>query len=452
MAGCELSLSEVAPVLEATLAGKDGGDTIFNGVTTDSRNVAKGQLFVALKGPNFDAHDFAGDVQQAGAAALLVERPLDLPLPQLVVKDSLLALGQLAAYWRSRLSIPVIAVTGSNGKTTVKEILASIFSSLGDTLATRGNLNNHIGVPLTLLSIGKQHKAAIIEMGANHPGEISYLTNIAKPQVAVINNAAAAHLEGFGSLEGVAKAKGEIYEGLDQDGVAIINADDQFAPLWHELTKDRKKLTFGLQNPADIYCQWTGDSNGNRLQVHTPAGNFQCTLKLLGKHNVMNAMAATAATVAASIDVQAIADGINSLQAVPGRLQLKPGVNGSRIIDDTYNANPSSLVAGLDVLASCEGKKFLVLGDMGELGDNTIELHQQAGADAAKLNIDRVFTFGGFSEEATQTFGENGQHFEDVERLVECILPLLASDVTVLVKGSRMMRMERVVEALIESK
>jgi UDP-N-acetylmuramoyl-tripeptide--D-alanyl-D-alanine ligase len=442
-----MSLTEVAPVLEATTSGED---VVFQGVTTDSRAVVKGQLFVALKGPNFDAHDFAGDAQQAGAAALMVEKQLDLPVPQLIVKDSLTALGKLAAYWRSRLSIPVVAVTGSNGKTTVKEMLSAIFSTQGETLATKGNLNNHIGVPLTLLSIGQQHKAAIIEMGANHAGEIAYLTDIARPQVAMINNAAAAHLEGFGSLEGVAKAKGEIYQGLGKDGVAVINADDRFAPLWRELTKKHKTLTFGLQNDADISCQWQGDINGNRLDVATPVGDFQCTLKLLGQHNVMNALAATAVAVAAGVDADAIGEGINALQAVPGRMQPKPGIKGSRLIDDTYNANPSSLIAGLDVLAACEGQRFLVLGDMGELGDNSIELHQQAGADAARLNIDRVFTLGGFSQEAAQAFGDNGRHFEDVQQLIETVRPLLAEDVTVLVKGSRMMRMERVIAALSE--
>ncbi|MEJ2179539.1 MAG: UDP-N-acetylmuramoyl-tripeptide--D-alanyl-D-alanine ligase [Gammaproteobacteria bacterium] len=446
MTGCEILLSDAATAIEAGLIGEN---VKFIGVSTDSRAVQAGQLFVALKGPNFDAHDFAENVREAGAVALLVDHELDCSLPQLVVQDTLLALGQLAAYWRTQLTIPVVAVTGSNGKTTVKEILASVFSQLGETLATKGNLNNHIGVPLTLLSINKQHKAAVIEMGANHPNEISYLTKMAKPDVAMINNAAAAHLEGFGSLEGVAKAKGEIYQGLDKDGIAVINADDQFASLWRELTRNNKTLTFGLQQSADITCEWQGDFNGNRLKVQTPAGRFDCTLKLLGKHNVMNALAATAVAVAADVDLRTIADGVEALQAVPGRLQLKPGINGARVIDDTYNANPNSLRAGLDVLASCDGEKILVLGDMGELGDNTIELHQQAGADAARLNIDRVYTLGGFSEEATEAFGENGQHFEDVDELVQAIKPKLSKSVTVLVKGSRMMRMERVVQALL---
>lgn len=447
MTGCEISLKDAASALQAKLAG---ADSTFIGVSTDSRAVQPGELFVALSGPNFDAHDFADAAREAGAVALLVDHKLDCALPQLVVQDTLRALGQLAAYWRSQLTLPVIAVTGSNGKTTVKEILHSIFSQLGETLATSGNLNNHIGVPLTLLSINRQHKAAIIEMGANHPNEISYLTAMARPDVALINNAAAAHLEGFGSLEGVAKAKGEIYQGLGKEGTAIINADDQFAPLWRQLTAQNRQLTFGLDQPSDVSCQWQGDISGNRMQVNTPKGNFSCVIKLLGRHNVMNALAATAASVAANVDLQVIADGIEAINAVPGRLQLKAGINGSRIIDDTYNANPNSLRAGLDVLASCEGKRFLVLGDMGELGDNSLELHEQAGKDAARLKIDRVYTLGGFSQEAAQAFGKNGQHYEDAEKLVESIAPRLSSDVTVLVKGSRMMRMERVVAALLE--
>jgi len=448
MAGCEISLKDAAKAIKAQLAGED---VTFVGVSTDSRAVQPGELFVALSGPNFDAHDFADAAREAGAVALLVDRKLDCPLPQLIVQDALRALGELATYWRLQLTLPVIAVTGSNGKTTVKEILHSIFSQLGETLATKGNLNNHIGVPLTLLSINRQHKAAIIEMGANHPGEISYLTAMAHPDVALINNAAAAHLEGFGSLEGVAHAKGEIYQGLNgKEGTAIINADDQFAPLWRQLTTQNKQLTFGLEQTSDVYCQWQGDISGNRMQVSTPKGDFSCVLKLLGRHNVMNALAATAAAVAANVELPVIARGIEAINAVPGRLQQKAGINEARIIDDTYNANPNSLRAGLEVLASCEGKRFLVLGDMGELGDNSIELHGQAGKDAAQLKIDRVFTLGKFSQEASKAFGQNSQHFEDVENLVEAIVPQLSSDVTVLVKGSRMMRMERVVNSLLK--
>ena len=447
MAGCEIDLADVAVPLQATLVGEN---RTFEGVSTDSRAVQPGELFVALTGPNFDAHDFADAAREAGAAALLVDHKLGCALPQLVVQDTLRALGQLATYWRTQLSIPVIAVTGSNGKTTVKEILKSIFNRMGKVLATKGNLNNHIGVPLTLLSINRQHQAAVIEMGANHAGEISYLTAMARPDVALVNNAAAAHLEGFGSLEGVARAKGEIFEGLGKDGTAIVNADDQFAPLWRELARDNNQLTFGLEQPADVSCHWQGDVSGNRLAVRTPKGEFSCVLKLLGRHNVMNALAATAAAVAANVELPVIARGIEAINAVPGRLQPKPGINGARIIDDTYNANPNSLRAGLDVLAACAGKKFLILGDMGELGENSLELHQQVGKDAANLKIDHVFTLGGFSQEASQAFGNNGQHFENVDELINSIAAQLSSDVTVLVKGSRMMRMERVVAALVE--
>lgn len=442
---CEIALSDVVQRLNARLVGNS---VVFNGVTTDSRSEVKGKLFVALHGDKFDAHEFASDVQAAGAAALLVAREMPLSIPQLIVKDTLEALGQLAAFWRSQLSIPIMAVTGSNGKTTVKEMLAAIFSQNSEIVATIGNLNNHIGVPLTLLSIGKQHTAAIIEMGANHPGEIAYLTRLARPHVAVINNAGAAHLEGFGTLENVAKAKGEIYQGLDERGVAVINADDQFAPLWEQLTQHNKQLTFGIQNRAEVSGQWQGDIQGNRIDVTTPIGDFSCVIKLLGKHNVMNALAATAVAVGAGVDLDLIKSGLESLQPVPGRMQIKAGINGSRIINDTYNANPYSLRAGLEVLAACEGDKYLVLGDMGELGENVDQLHQQAGLDARQAKVDKLFTLGKFSRSATTAFGENAEHFDDVDRLIAAVSPTLTKDTTVLVKGSRAMRMERVVEGI----
>lgn len=448
MAGCVFNIADVAPAMNATLVGNN---VEIEGVTTDSRSIEEGQLFVALQGPNFDAHEFAEDAVKSGAKALLVNREVAVSVPQLVVKDTLKALGQMAAWWRSQFSIPFMAVTGSNGKTTVKEMLASIFSQLGSTLATKGNLNNHIGVPLTLLSVTKQHSAAIIEMGANHAGEISYLTNLAKPNVAMINNAAAAHLEGFGSLEGVARAKGEIYEGLQADGVAVINADDTFADLWKNLAQKNTQLTFGCENRSDISCEWQGDINGNRLNVSTPEGNFECTLKLLGQHNVMNALAATAVSIGAGVSVENIRAGLEAVQPVPGRMQQSKGLNGSRIINDTYNANPTSLKAGLGVLADCEGTRFLVLGDMGELGADVEQFHSQAGEMAAQSKVDRLFTLGKFSEQATRAFGKNASHYEDVDQLIANLRKLLTADTTVLVKGSRMMRMERVVSALVES-
>jgi len=460
MSGCQLLLSEVAPQIGAQLIG---ADLEFIGVSTDTRAVQPGQLFVALKGPNFDAHDFAEDAIGAGAVALLVERQLDVALPQLVVSDSLIALGKLAAYWRSQLAIPFVAVTGSNGKTTVKEMLASIFSQQGETLATSGNLNNHIGVPLTVLSISRQHKAAVIEMGANHPGEIAYLTNLVKPTVAIINNAAAAHLEGFGSLDGVAKAKGEIYQGLVDNGVAIINSDDRFAPLWRGLTGKYPTISFGLNDSkpgADVSCQWQGDISGSQLKMKTPQGPIQCFIKLAGEHNVLNALAATAAALGAQVSPGTIKAGLESLAPVSGRLQSKPGVYGGCIIDDTYNANPNSLHAGLQVLAACEGSKYLILGDMGELGDDAAQLHKQAGEQARSLGIDKLFTLGDFSRQATIAFGDNATHFDSQDRLVDVLrlelsqlqsspeAPLESPNVTLLIKGSRMMHMERVVAAL----
>ncbi|NOZ54646.1 MAG: UDP-N-acetylmuramoyl-tripeptide--D-alanyl-D-alanine ligase [Gammaproteobacteria bacterium] len=469
MNGCQLSLSHVAPNINAQLVGADCN---FVGVTTDTRAVLPGQLFVALKGPNFDAHDFVEEALQAGAVALLVERQLDIALPQLVVSDALIALGKLAAYWRSLLTIPFVAVTGSNGKTTVKEMLAAIFSELGETLATRGNLNNHIGVPLTVLSVSRRHKAAVIEMGANHSGEIAYLTNIVKPTVAIINNAAAAHLEGFGSLEGVANAKGEIYQGLMLDGAAIINADDTFAPLWRGIV-DRKHriISFGLNSTADVSCRWQGDITGNQLWIKSPQGEFQCSIKLLGEHNVMNALAAVAAASGANVAIETLKAGLENLTAVPGRLQSKPGICGARIIDDTYNANPNSLRAGLDVLVACEGSKYLVLGDMGELGDDAEQLHQQAGEQARVLGVDRLFALGEFSRQAVIAFGDNAEHFESLQQLIDALRQALSGqeqhselhqpklqsklrqqelshEVTLLIKGSRMMHMEGVVDAL----
>ena len=448
MSGCQMTTKQAARILSAKLVG---ADSPFTGVVTDTRLLGAGQLFVALKGERFDAHDFAHQAQQAGASALLVERELALSLPQIVVKDTLMALGQLASAWRARFHIPIVAVTGSNGKTTVKEMLAAIFRQQGCTLATKGNLNNHIGVPLTLLGISPEHHAAVIEMGANHPGEIAYLTHLTKPTVAVISNAAAAHLEGFGSLQGVANAKGEIYQGLQNNGVAVINADDDFASLWHQLASGKKITTFGLINPADVTCQWKGNLAGNELHITTPAGPLSCRLRLLGRHNIMNALAACAAAVSAGVALHHIADGLQSIAAVPGRLQLKHGVHGAQVLDDTYNANPYSLRAAIDVLTQCSGKKILVLGDMGELGEGTVSLHKQAGEQAQGAGVDLLFAVGKFTRYTVEEFGDGARHFDSHDDLVQELNRHLTSDAVVLVKGSRLMRMERVVEAIVNS-
>ena len=425
-----------------------GQDLLFNGVCTDSRNIDSGSLFIALRGPNHDGHLHVADAARAGAVAALVEHPVDCVIPQIIVPDTRLALGQLAAAWRKELATPLLAVTGSNGKTTVKEMCAAILSQAGNTLATRGNLNNDIGMPLTLLRLQKEHRYGVIEMGANHPGEIAYLTNITRPQVAILNNAAAAHLEGFGSLEGVAQAKGEIFAGLAENGVAVINADDSFAPLWRELTANKQVLSFGLEKQADVTARWQGDVYGSRLEVTTPVDEFQADLALPGRHNVMNALAAIAAATALNIDSQQIINGLESMKSVGGRLQACKGAQGATVLDDSYNANPDSIRAGLEVLAECSGQRYLALGDMGELGEESAELHRRVGDVAREAGIDRLYATGSLSRGAAEAFGENGHYFEQQQQLIEALLPQMKSDVTVLVKGSRSSRMERVVEAL----
>ena len=442
--GFQMRLHEAADALGAHWAGED---VMLQGVGTDTRTLQTGQLFVALHGPNFDGHDYLAEAKAKGAAACMVEKPV-ANCSALIVGDTRLALGQLARVWRHHFAMPLVAVTGSNGKTTVKEMLASIFARLGEVLATRGNLNNDIGVPLTLLGLDSSHTSAVVELGANHAGEIAYLTAIAEPNVAVITNAASAHLEGFGTLNGVANAKGEIFQGLKEDGTAIINADDEFASLWRGLAKDKKVLSFGLQNPADIAAQWQTGDRGSQIHVSTPEGKVKLQLALLGEHNVMNALAAIAAAQAAGVKLTTIKAGLEAMQPVAGRLQLKAGIHGSRIIDDTYNANPASLAAAIEVLAGFTGKHILVLGDMGELGDEARELHAQAGRFARAHGVDRLYTVGPMAAVAAEAFGKEAQQCDSHEAASKALQQELTDDATVLVKGSRLSRMERVVQRL----
>lgn len=445
VASIDTTLTRISAWINGELRGTDAE---ICGVTTDSRSVAPGNLFVALHGPNHDGHDHILDAEKGGVKAALVERPLDSGLAQIVVPDTRLALGALAAAWRRELAIPLVAVTGSNGKTTVKEMIAAILATSGQVTATRGNLNNDIGVPLTLLSLSSQDRFAVVEMGANHAGEITYLTSLARPQVAIITNAAAAHLEGFGSLEGVARAKGEIFEGLDVSGVAVINADDDFAPLWSELAAPHRILRFGMEQEADVSGIWYGDITGGRLNVTWNDEAFDINLVMPGRHNAYNALAAISAALALDIQPQDIVRGLESMQPVNGRLRSASGINGSRIIDDSYNANPASLTAGLEVLAACSGRRYLALGDMAELGETADELHDQAGRQAREMGIDRLYSVGRMSRLAADAFGDNGYHFDEQEALISALRPELAADVTLLVKGSRSSHMEQVVEAL----
>lgn len=449
----DMRLAQAAQVLHAELKGADAH---FASVSTDTRTLQPGALFVALRGPNFDGHDFVEQARTAGAAAALVSRAVDTTLPLLLVDDTRLALGRLAAAHRAASGVPLVAVTGSNGKTTVKEMIAAILAQRGPVLATRGNLNNDIGMPLTLLQLGAEHRFAVIEMGANHPGEIAYLTSIAQPTVALITNAGPAHLEGFGSVAGVARAKAEIYAGLGPDGTAVINADDAYAGLWNELAQFRRRAHFGLRpeaevraDPADVRFEIGADRLWTSFRMLTPAGETDIRLPLAGEHNVRNALAAAAAALAAGVGLAEIRAGLEGMQPVKGRLHLRPGLRGVRVIDDTYNANPASLLAGIQVLAACSGTRWLVIGDMAELGEGSAQLHRTVGEQARAAGIERLYALGEQSLGAVEAFGAGARHFGTQEELIAALETDLGQESVVLVKGSRRMRMERVVEALL---
>lgn len=442
MTTCQLMLSEAATAMQGDLRGND---RIFTGVNTDTRHLDAGQLFFALPGPSFDGHNFTLEAKAKGAAGMVVTHVLDLDLPQIVVADTRLALAQLAGAWRARFDVPVIAVTGSNGKTTVKEMIAAIFLQAGAVHATHGNLNNEIGVPLTLLGLASEHEAAVIEEGASHPGDIAYLTQFVKPTVAVVTNVSVAHLEGFGSLEAVARTKGEIYEHLAAGGTAIINADDPKAGLWFTLASHHPVISFGLQNSSDVRGSWQA---GKPLKIITPDGEVTVNLHLEGRHNAMNALAATAAALAADASLADIQTGLESIRPVAGRLQWKQGVCGVRILDDSYNANPASLSAALDVLASCQGERYLALGDMAELGSQTLAYHEQAGRQARASGVQQLYAVGKNTQYTVEAFGEHGYHFPAQEELISRLKKDLHENVTLLIKGSRSAHMEKVVAAV----
>ncbi|HUY02297.1 MAG TPA: UDP-N-acetylmuramoyl-tripeptide--D-alanyl-D-alanine ligase [Rhodocyclaceae bacterium] len=456
-----MTLSAAAQVTGGELID---GDADFEGVCTDSRSVGAGALFIALKGEHFDGHDYVAAALQAGAAAALVEaswveahRVQGLPL--LAVTDTRLALGELAASWRGRFELPLIGVTGSNGKTTVKEMCAAILREqaradgldpAGAVLATEGNFNNDIGMPLMLLKLNAGHRAAVIEMGMNHPGEIDYLTDIARPTVAIVTNAQRAHLAGLGSIKAVALAKGEIFSGLSADGVAVINGDDAHAALWRELAGAHRVIGFSVEGAADavVTAQVTPLAFGSRLQLATPAGAAAVALPLPGRHNAANALAATAACLAAGADLAAVVAGLSAYTGAKGRLQRLQAENGATLIDDSYNANPDSMRAAIDVLAALPGKKILVLGDMGEVGPAAAQFHDEVGGYAKSMGIDRLLAVGELTATAVRNFDGGASHFKNVTALIEVLRGLLDANTTVLVKGSRFMKMERVVHAI----
>lgn len=445
------TLAAAASVVGGELSGSDAS---YGTVSTDTRSLQAGDLFVALQGPNFDGNAFVAAAASAGAVGAIVSRRSpDVSLAQIVVPDTLTALSKLAHAWRMQFRYPVIGIGGSNGKTTVKEMTAAILARRGPCLATRGNLNNHIGVPVTLLRLEGAHRAAVIEIGANRSGEVAALCSIARPTVGLITNAGAEHLEGFGSLYGVAAGEGEMVAALDGAATAVVNADDAYAPLWLQLSRAGRTLTFGLAARADFRASDVAQSIGAggfvlRFKLHGAGGEHPVQLRLAGRHNVVNALAASAAAHAAGATLDDIVAGLGEIQPVGGRLQLKVSRHGAWLIDDSYNANPSSVQAALAVLKDLDGPRWMVLGDMGELGDFALQSHVDAGTLARRSGVSRLFAMGPMSAHAAEAFGKGAEWFVDAEALARRLDAELQAGTTVLIKGSRLNRLERVVESL----
>lgn len=445
-----LSLSQAAVAYGGTLLYPD---CHFTSVCTDTRTLGDGELFVALRGDNFDGHRFLENAAEK-ACGMVVESPNKaLAIPQWVVPDTVLALGQLAMLAREPFAGPLIAVTGSGGKTTVKEMLAVILRCKGEVLATAGNLNNHIGVPQTLLKLQAEHRFAVIEMGASAIGEIEYLCSIARPTIALVTNVMPAHVEGFGSLAGVAQAKGEIYRGLDDRGTAILNLDEPWYKQWLNSARGIHTRSFSLSNSAaDFYVSKVQFDTGACASfiLHSPLGEIEIQLGIPGEHNISNALAAAACAVAAGADLVSIAAGLGAMVAAPGRMQMKAGVGEARIIDDTYNANPGAMKAAIDALLAMPGRRYLVLGDMAELGPKAKAMHREVGEYALNAGVDALYTTGVLSAEAAAAFGEGAQHFDSKAALAKSLREHLTAEAVVLVKGSRSAAMEAVVAQLIE--
>ena len=464
-----MMLSEIAECVQGQRVGED---VVISSVSIDTRAIKPGELYVAIKGHNFDGNQFIDRAEQAGAVAAIVHQGISSTIPHIVVDDTRLALAQLAGAWRNKApSLAVVGITGSNGKTTVKEMVAAILSVNGkasapahapclhpvsNTLFTQGNLNNDIGVPLTLLRLNEQHRYAVIEMGANHPGEIEYTSRIVQADVAIITNVGAAHIEGFGSVDGVAKAKGEIVQTLKDSGVAVLNRDDDYFGYWQSVAGTRKVMSFGVDERADVKAH----SVKTEIIDHAFATTFELVaaqaemavkLKLAGRHNVVNALAATAACLALDIDLQQIKQGLESVKPVTGRLQPLVSRLGNIVIDDTYNANSASLKAGLDVLANCAGDRWLVLGAFGELGPESPKIHEQMGELIKSSGVVRLLAIGSDARNTVKVFGKGAAFFDTQEELIETLKQELKGDEAILIKGSRAQRMEKVAAALVEN-
>lgn len=438
------------------VAKRIGSDEVeIKRVHTDTRSLCAGDLFVALKGDTFDGNSYLKEAKAQGAVAAIAQSGLvEADLPGLEVVDSRLALGELAAAWRGQFELPLIAVTGSNGKTTVTQMIASILRHFkpGRAFSTEGNFNNDIGVPLTLLRLTDQHQIGVVELGMNHPGEIAYLASLAKPTVALVNNAQREHLEFMGTVGAVAVENGSVLNSLGANGVAVFPADDAYSALWRELAGVRRVLTFALDGQADVTAQAQWSANSWQVSVNTPAGKVEFQLHIAGRHNVKNAMAATACALAAGVPLSNIAGGLTAFRPVKGRsraVAVRVGDHTLTLIDDTYNSNPDSMQAAVDVLADLPGPRLLVMGDMGEVGSQGEQFHAEAGAYAKREGVDYLFTLGGLSALASKSFS-GGQHFSHADTLIAAVINQLPRVNCILVKGSRFMQMERVVLAIAQ--
>ncbi|CAB1276940.1 UDP-N-acetylmuramoyl-tripeptide--D-alanyl-D-alanine ligase [Candidatus Nitrosacidococcus tergens] len=444
------SLTEITQTVQGQLRG--GGEITVSGISTDSRlNDLSGTLFISLQGEKFNGHNFIYQALEKGASAVLVEEFIESDIPQIKVVNTCFALGKIGSYWRKHFKIPIVAITGSNGKTTTKEMVSSILSKSNLSLSTQGNLNNQIGVPLTLLQLNANHRFAVIEMGANHSGEINYLSQLVCPQIALITNAGSAHLSGFKDLNGVAQAKGEIFQGVSSGGIGVLNRDDPYFFYWHRLAMRNglRVISFGLGQSAMIYAaDLTSNPEGTEFTLFTPKGTIRIPLPLLGTHNVVNALAASAVAFTLGLKLDQIYEGLITFSPAFGRLQVKYTSSGARILDDTYNGNPSSFQAALEVLAQFTGDRILVLGDFAELGEKSIELHEDLGQQARSARINQLYTLGNFSAAASKSFGCGGKHFFDQQTLIVELQKIKTRNTTILIKGSRFMNMEQIVTAL----
>lgn len=441
-----LKLSEISSMVGGALHGED---RFCEGVSIDTRSLLPQHLFIALKGERYDGHRFVEQSLSAGACAVMLERRVSFDIPQIVVADTLQALQMLARKWRARVQPLMVALTGSNGKTTSREMLCSILGLWCRFQATQGNLNNHIGVPISLLKLRTEDKVGVFEMGANHAGEIAFLTRMIQPDIGLVTNAAAAHLEGFGSLEGVAQAKGELFENLPDKATAVLNADDRYCDYWQSLLSTQKVIRFGIKQQAEVCGSYQAETAACRVCIDDET--YLIKMPVRGVHNLYNALAACAVARALGVPHEMIIQGLESVTPVAGRLQPFSVTPALCLIDDTYNANPASLRSALDTLKEYPGNKWLVLGTMSELGEEAPQWHRSAATMARESGVTRLFTVGRFGAQTAESFGQGGEYFETMDALNQCLLSQLQAASTILVKGSRSAGMERVVKKILDA-